>query len=146
MGFVLRNVFAFLFLVTAVVLLSMGVAHAAGGKAAKAVDGASQYVELAPLMLPIIDDNGVNQVINLVVALEVADSASADKVRSLQPKLTDAFIMDMYGVLNYHAATSGGALQVGYIKERLNKISKEVMGDSESVRDVLLQVVQQRPI
>jgi flagellar basal body-associated protein FliL len=145
MNFIIRNVFAFLFLVTAVVLLSMGAAHAGGSKA-EAVEGAFHYVELAPFMLPIVDDNGVSQVVNLVVALEVLNVESADKVRYLQPKLTDAFIMDMYGMLNYHAATSGGALQVGDIKARLNELSDEVMGDSESVHDVLLQVVQQRPI
>ncbi len=39
----------------------------------------------------------------------------------------------------------GGVIQVGYIKARLNKVTAKVMGQ-DRVRDVLLQVVQQRPV
>ncbi|MCP4932654.1 MAG: flagellar basal body-associated FliL family protein, partial [bacterium] len=52
---------------------------------------------------------------------------------------------DMYGVLNRHAALKGGVIQVSVIKARLNKISQEIMGE-DVVYDVLLQVVQQKPI
>ena len=52
----------------------------------------------------------------------------------------------MYGVLNEHAALKGGVLQVHYLKKRLNTVSAEVMGDDDVINDVLLQVVQQRPI
>lgn len=108
--------------------------------------GGSEFVELGPLVLPIVDSNGVSQTVSMVVALEVKGSYEADKVRRYEPKLKDAFIQDMYGALNRHAALKGGVVQVGMIKQRLNKISDKVMGDDETVRDVLLQVVQQRPI
>ncbi|MCB1532471.1 MAG: flagellar basal body-associated FliL family protein [Alphaproteobacteria bacterium] len=108
--------------------------------------GSFEFVELGPLVLPIVDNNGVSQTISMVVALEVADSAAASKVEKYEPKLKDAFIQDMYGVLNRHAALKGGVIQVGEIKQRLNKISDRVMGDEDTVQDVLLQVVQQRPI
>lgn len=104
-----------------------------------------EFVELDPLVLPIIDENGVNQVVSLVIAIEVADTYSANKVTSLSPRLKDAFIQDMYGVLNKHAALKGGVIQVDMIKKRLSKISHKVLGD-DVVQDVLLQVVQQRPI
>lgn len=149
MQFIVRNVFAFLFLVCFALVISIGAAHAAGGGGDKAAGG-FEYVELSPLLLPIVDDDGVSQVINLVVSLEVTGVASADRVKSLQPKLTDAFIQDMYGVLNRHAALKGGVLQVGLIKKRLHKVSTRIMGydadDHAIVNDVLLQVVQQRPI
>lgn len=124
---------------------SFSTAKAASEKKAEG-SGGFEYVELSPLMLPIVDESGVSQIINLVIALEVADLAAADKVKQLKPKLTDAFIMDMYGVLNSQASMRGGVLQIGLIKERLNRVSDEVMGDHDSVNDVLLQVVQQRPI
>ena len=66
-------------------------------------------------------------------------------VEHLKPKIKDAFIQDMYGVLNRHAALKGGVIQVGVLKERLNKMSAKVLGE-DKVYDVLLQVVQQRPI
>ena len=104
-----------------------------------------EYVELDPLVLPIVDKNGVSQVVSMVIALEVVELAAADKIRKMSPKLKDAYIQDLYGMLNEHAALKGGVIQVGYIKERLNKISHRVVGEGK-VNDVLLQVVQQRPI
>jgi len=103
-----------------------------------------EYVELDPLILPIVDKSGVSQVVSMVVALEV-EAANAAKVTSLAPKLKDAYIQDLYGMLSEQAALKGGVIQVGYIKKRLNAISQEVMHDGE-INDVLLQVVQQRPI
>ncbi len=107
--------------------------------------GHSEFVELDPLILPIVDNNGVSQVVSIVVALEVGDAAAASEVDRLKPRIKDAFIQDMYGVLNRHAALKGGVIQVSVLKERLNKMSAKVLGE-DVVHDVLLQVVQQRPI
>ncbi len=105
----------------------------------------NEYVELDPLMLPIVDAGGISQTISLVIVLEVGSSEDADKVRNVEPRLKDAYIQDMYGVLNKHAALKNGVLQVGMLKSRLNKISTKVLGD-DVVSDVLLQVVQQRGV
>ena len=107
--------------------------------------GHYEYVELDPLILPIVDNSGVNQVVSLVIAIEVADQLKKDKVKAMSPKLKDAYIQDLYGMLNKHAALKGGIVQVAKIKERLNKVTNKVLGDDIS-NDVLLQVVQQRPI
>lgn len=104
-----------------------------------------KYVELDPLILPIVDNNGLSQSVSLVIALEVADDATAKQVEGMSPKLKDAYIQDMYGMLNEHAALKGGVIQITDIKNRLNKITHEVMGE-DVVHEVLLQVVQQRPI
>lgn len=107
--------------------------------------GGNEFVELDPLILPIVDNQGVNQTVSLVVALEVKNSSDAIKVEKMEPKLKDAYIQDMYGVLNEYAALKGGVIQVSKIKKRLNRITDEIMGE-DVVQDVLLQVVQQRPI
>lgn len=103
------------------------------------------FVEMDPLILPIVDNSGVTQVVSLVIALEVPNKEMAKEVETLTPRLKDAYIQDMYGVLNKYAAMKGGVIQVSMIKERLNKITHDVMGE-DRVNDVLLQVVQQRPI
>ena len=107
--------------------------------------GGTEFVELDPLVLPVIDNRGVTQTVSLVIALEVSTLEKVDQVKKLTPRLKDAYIQDMYGVLNNHAALKGGVVQVGAIKERLNKITADVLGE-DMVDDVLLQVVQQRPI
>lgn len=122
-------------------------AHAGGGGDDKKEGGGSntEFVKLDPLLLPIIDDDGVQQVVSMVVAIEVEGIFNADKVKAMKPKLTDAYIQEMYGALNKHAAYKGGVIQVVAIKKRLNKVTDDVMGD-EIDTEVLLQVVQQRPI
>lgn len=107
--------------------------------------GYGEFVELGPLILPIVDGNGVSQTVSMVISLEVPDIGVADDVKRLKPKLTDAYIQDMYGVLSRHAALKGGVLQIGQLKKRLTKVTDKVMG-TDVVQDVLLQVVQQRPI
>ena len=107
--------------------------------------GHFEYLELDPLILPIVDSKGVSQTVSLVIAIEVPSSSAKIKAENKAPKLKDAFIQDMYGVLNKHAALKGGVLQVDVLKKRLNRVSVEVLGE-ENVNDVLLQVVQQRPI
>ena len=114
-------------------------------KSAKDETKSLKFVELDPLVLPIIDSSGVTQVITLVVAIEVTSDTAATAVRNLSPRLKDAFIQDMYGVLNRKAAMEGGMLKVDYMKRRLTKISTKVLGE-EDVNQVLLQVVQQNPV
>ncbi|MBU0800349.1 MAG: flagellar basal body-associated FliL family protein [Alphaproteobacteria bacterium] len=104
-----------------------------------------EYVELDPLILPIVDKTGVTQTISLIVMIEVNDAAAAQKVEELAPRLTDAYIQGMYGALNKHEALQGGVIQVGMLKDRLNEITLKVMGEGVA-NGVLLQVVQQRPM
>lgn len=120
------------------------VQHGGGHGGAKESAG-HEFVELSPLVLPIVDSSGVTQTVSIVVVIEVEGSGNAGLVTSLEPRLKDAYIQDLYGVLNRHAALKGGVLQVQVIKDRLLQISNRVMGEGV-VQDVLLQVVQQRPI
>lgn len=125
---------------------SSGVEAEAGKHAQKEEEAAPvQFVELDPLLLPIIDERGVTQTVSLVISLEVPDAKKAEEVKNLAPRLKDAYIQDMYGVLNRNVALKGGVIQVSMIKARLNKVSQKVLGEG-MVNDVLLQVVQQRPI
>jgi flagellar FliL protein len=104
-----------------------------------------EFVELSPLILPIVNADGLSQTVSLVIAIEVASPEDKAKVENLTPRLNDAYIQDMYGMLGDQAALKGGMIQVGEIKNRLNIISGKVLGEGV-VKDVLLQVVQQRPI
>ncbi len=118
-------------------------------KTAEAAEGAAapveEFVQLDALILPVIDEHGVTQVVSMVVSLEVPDKATAEEVKRLAPRLQDAFIQDMYGVLNRKNSMENGVLKVGLIKGRMNKLTEKVMGPG-NVNDVLLQVVQQRSL
>jgi len=104
-----------------------------------------KFVNLDPFILPIIDNYGVSQVVTLVVVLEANGDEAAANAKSLAPRLKDAYIQDMYGVLNRKASLEGGVLKVDDLKARLNRVTAKVLGDDQ-INDVLLQVVQQKPI
>ncbi len=118
------------------------VAKASKKKDAHAV---MSFVEMDPLILPIIDADGISQLVSLVIVLQVHDEAQKAQVTAQMPLIKDAYIQDMYGVLNKHVAVKDGVIQVGIIKEKLNSASERILGEGV-VQDVLLQVVQQRPI
>ena len=122
----------------------LSLTHTALATEEKAETGAS-FVEMKPLTLPVVDGEGISQVISLVVSLEVENAEAKAEVEKLRPRLTDAYIQDMYGTLSRKTAMEGGVLQVAYIKERLNKVTAKVMGEHK-VKDVLLQVIQQRGV
>ncbi len=118
-------------------------------KSKEAAEGAAapvqEFVELNPLILPVIGENGVTQTVSLVVSLEVPDAATAEEVKRLSPRLQDAFIQDMYGALNRKDYMEKGVIRVAPLKARLNRVTTKVLGEGK-VNDVLLQVVQQRRI
>lgn len=101
-----------------------------------------QFIELSPLVLPVINDRGVTQMVSLVVALEVDSQEKADKVTHFSPRLTDAYLSDLYGVLS-HKAAENGMIPIDFVKKRLNAASHKVLGE-EIVSDVLVQVLQSR--
>lgn len=118
-------------------------AFASGGGEAEAAG--VQFVEMDPLIVPVIDDSGVSQTVSMVIALEVHTPEAKAAIESMTPRLKDAFIMDIYGLLNQASAIKGGVIQIAYVKDRLSKTAAKVMGD-DSIVGVLLQVVNQRPV
>jgi flagellar FliL protein len=107
---------------------------------------AVEFVRLDPLILPIVNRSGLSQVVSIVVALEVKDKHDAEYVKNMQPRIKDAFIQEMYGVIHSPLGMQdGNVIKVSVLKSRLGRVGKQVLGD-DIVQDVLLQVVQQRPI
>lgn len=105
----------------------------------------SSFVQLDPLILPIIGKDGLTQTVSMVIVIETPTDETKKEVAYMAPRLKDAFIQDMYGALTKDTIMKDGVIQVGALKTRLHTIGVKVLGD-EMVKDVLLQVVQQRPI
>ncbi|MDY0028355.1 MAG: flagellar basal body-associated FliL family protein [Pseudobdellovibrionaceae bacterium] len=108
-------------------------------------DAKVAFVKMDPLTLPVVNEKGIVQIINISITLEAADAEAAKEIEKFFPRLKDAYIQDMYGSLGRKGAMNAeGIVQVNRIKERLSKITEKVIG-SDKVRQVLLQSVQQRP-
>ena len=106
-----------------------------------------EYYEMSPLMLPVVGDKGIIQQVSIVISLELEEDLTRDDIRPYQPRLADAFIQDLYGVLGSGFGMIRGTdvIDVRLVKKRLSTITEHVVGP-EKVHDVLLQVVAQRPM
>lgn len=110
----------------------------------KESDAKVAFVKMDPLTLPVVNKNGVVQIVNISITLEVEDAEKAKEIEKFTPRLKDAYIQDMYGALSSATAlTTSGVVEVNTVKKRLNAVTQKVLGN-DSVRDVLLQAVQQR--
>lgn len=134
-----------LFFIAAFVAFSLSPVISEAAEKKEDKSGGAEYVKMGPLLLPIIDEDGLQQVVNMVLSIEVDGVSNADKVKAMSPRLKDAYIQNMYGMLHEHAALKSGVIQIKMIKERLNEITATVVGDDIET-DVLIQMVQQRPI
>ncbi len=121
-------------------------AHAGGHGGGDKEEPGIKYMELDPLLLPVIDDTGITQQVSLIVKLEVADAEKAGKIEKMMPKIVDAFVADLYGTFsNKNSMLSNGVLRLDRIKSRLKTTADKVAGD-DMISDVLLQVVQQHRV
>ena len=104
-----------------------------------------EYVDLKPLVLPIITDRGLTQQVSLMVSLELP-YGEVGEIAPFEPRLADAYLQDLYGALGAgNAMMQGNVIDVMAVKRRLNAVTAKVLG-GEKFHDVLLQVVQQRPM
>jgi hypothetical protein len=123
----------------------LGLKAYAGGKEARQAEEAKQhrFLKFKTLSLPILDDTGLSQAVIFSVVIEVPDGRRAQLVRANEPRLTDAYIHDMYGVWRKDAAYRDGVVHIDVIKDRLSRSSRRILG-GDNVNDVSLEVVDQR--
>ncbi len=128
-------------------LPSADMAFAAAAKEETTDEATREYYELSPLMLPVVNDDGIVQQVSIVISLELEEDMTRDDIRPYQPRLADAFIQDLYGVLGtgFGMVRGTDVIDVRLVKKRLSTITEHVVGP-EMVHDVLLQVVSQRPM
>lgn len=142
----MKQIFTFALITSLALCAFSDAAQAAGGGKKKTEGPVITYVELDPLLLPIIDDTGITQQVSLIVKLEVENAEKAAELDAIMPKIVDAFVADLYGTLsNQNAMLANGILRLDKIKTRLKTTADKVAGDA-MISDVLLQVVQQHKV
>jgi hypothetical protein len=131
------------------VFLPSGKAKASEGgdekPAAEAAADKVEYLEIAPLVVPVINERGLTEQISIAVSLELAPGKK-DAVNECKPRLVDAYLRDLYGAFGAgRIMVHGDRLDIEKLKARLTQITQTVMGNND-VSAVLLQAVQQRPM
>ena len=101
------------------------------------------YVHLAPMVLPIITDDGVEQLVTFQIDIEVKDFDVADHIHTIMPRVVDSLMRSLYGGLGQGTLRRGKLVDVTKIKAKATTAINEVVG-ADGVRDVLIQGVAQR--
>ncbi len=101
------------------------------------------YVHIAPMVLPVINDTGVEQLVTIILDVQVKDFNAADDMHTNMPKVMDALMRALYGGLGQGALRNGKLVNVAKVKAKSIGAVGEVIGP-ENVRDVLVQGVGQR--
>lgn len=103
-----------------------------------------RYVPLTPMILPILGDNGPEQLVTIIISLEVDSDDQAKEIKEKLPRLTDAYLQKLYGALDTHMLMQGSSLiDVTLIKQKLRAPTDNVLGQG-FVKDILVQSVAQR--
>lgn len=136
----------FILAVLAMLVPTGSFASSGGGGGGSAVTEKSgfSYIEIETITVPIITDKGLSQQFSFAVSLEV-DATKEGDVARFSPRLTDAYIQDLYGALGAgYGFMQSGVINVTKVKQRLREVTKTVLAPAHlEVNDVLLKVVQQ---
>ena len=111
----------------------------AGGRFA----GDPIYVHVPPMVLPAINDKGVEQLITIIMDIQVKDFDSADDLHSNMPRVMDALMRGLYGGLGQGALRNGKLVDVAKVKSKAIAAVGEVIRP-DKITDVLIQSVSQR--
>ncbi|MGB4101326.1 MAG: hypothetical protein WBK91_05420 [Alphaproteobacteria bacterium] len=117
-----------------------------GAPKARETDGGDKvYVSIGPIILPVVTDDGPQQIITMIVSLQVEDIEGSDKVRQQLPRLVDAYMRALYGRLDRNTMHHGRIVNIDFIKRMVGRATDEILGKG-IVEDVLIQAIAQRPV
>ncbi len=100
------------------------------------------FVRLAPLVVPAIGAQKVEQFVTVVVTLEVV-LEKLPIVQSRQPLVFDRCLTALYAGVDDRSVMNGNLVNIIAVKEKLSAAVAKVVGDGV-VQNVLVQVVTQR--
>lgn len=109
------------------------------------LSGSKVFVSIGPIILPVITDDGPQQIITMIVSLQVKNTNDSDKVRKQFPRLVDAYMRALYGRLDKRTMHHGTIVNVDFVKSRVARATSEILG-AGLVEDVLIQAVSQRQV
>lgn len=106
--------------------------------------GPPSFLQVGPIILPLVGETRVEQNILLVVSIEFGDEPTREQYKALMPRLNDAYLRALYGGIGKNDVVEGQIVNVNSVKAKLVKATAEVLGPNVA-QDVLVQSVTQRP-
>jgi chloramphenicol 3-O-phosphotransferase len=106
------------------------------------VDGVPDFVDIQPIILPVIERNAVTRQVGIVVTLELAQGEHADAVEPKRRQLTDAFIRELHTLYAWRSG-DGRVADEQLIKRRLLLIADAVLGQGIVHAVLVKQLLEQ---
>lgn len=110
--------------------------------------GPPAFVQVGPLILPIVGETRIEQTVIVVVSVELADDPTKEAVRIYVPRLADAYLRALYGSVGRSDIIEGQLVSIPAVKAKLTAATHAVLDPivgKEMVNDVHIQNVTQRP-
>lgn len=107
--------------------------------------GPPVYVQVGPMIVPVLGAKTVEQNIMITISLEVDDDSVKEEVRQKSPRLVDAYVQALYGGIDKGQVIDGQVLNIPALKNKLMETTEKVLGP-DVAHDVLIQSVSQRPV
>lgn len=101
------------------------------------------YVRMEPLVVPVISEEGLQQMVTMLVVIEVSSFEAADFVHSHMPRVRDAIVRAIYGGLSSGDIRNGKMVNLGKAKANIAEQVRKVM-KPDMLKDVLVEGVAQR--
>ncbi len=102
-----------------------------------------EFVELTPMVLPLIQEGKVVQHLTLKVALEVP-AGTVDDITLAERQLTDAFFTELHGLLAMRYVREHEDMQ-GYLGKRLLIVGERLMGRGAILKVLVSELARQQP-
>lgn len=103
-----------------------------------------EYIELDPLVVPVIKDGRVAQHLTMSVIVEIDSESEKDLIYAARRQLLDGFLTELHALFS-HRVVQNNPNPIPLLRKRLLAISHEILGD-EVVDQILVTVVGRKQI
>ena len=100
------------------------------------------FVEFNPIQVPVIEGGQVTEQFAIALVLEARSPQDGDQVVLYSPRLNDAFLQVLYGVV-LKEKLKNGTLDLSMVKARVLRACNALLGEGV-VQDVLVQAIGQQ--
>ena len=101
------------------------------------------YVHIQPMVVPVINENGAEQIVTMIIDLQVKNFEAADTMHSNMPRVQDAILRTLYSGLGHGTLKKGHIVNIAKTKAKIHAAVELALGQ-DLVDDVLIQGVAQR--
>lgn len=113
------------------------------GEAAQTADAAPpeppRFMDMDPLVIPLFAGDAVAGRIQIQIKLETTGAENEEYLTRIMPRLTDAFLRELYNYLP-RLLSKQGSVDVFLIKKRLQRVADKTAGEGR-IDNILIQSV-----